>query len=60
MVSSFHFLCVLYYFLFFIERNPPIQKVLDAGLLPRFIEFMKLDADAVCFFLLLLLLHFQL
>ncbi|KAG5187547.1 armadillo-type protein [Tribonema minus] len=28
-----------------IERNPPIQQVIDAGVVPRFVEFLQQDAN---------------
>jgi Armadillo/beta-catenin-like repeat len=27
------------------ERNPPIQQVIDAGVVPRFVEFLQYDAN---------------
>lgn len=26
-----------------IEKNPPIQQVIDAGVVPRFVEFLQRD-----------------
>jgi hypothetical protein len=28
-----------------IERNPPIQQVIDAGVVPRFVEFLQIDGN---------------
>jgi hypothetical protein len=30
-----------------LESNPPIQKVIDLGILPRFVEFLTLDNNTV-------------
>ncbi len=30
-----------------IEKNPPIQQVIDAGIIPRLIEFLQNDTDTV-------------
>ena len=30
-----------------IERNPPIQQVIDADVVPKFVEFLSRDENAV-------------
>jgi importin subunit alpha-1 len=33
-----------------IERNPPIQQVIDAGVVPRFVEFLQMGDFPVSIF----------
>ena len=33
----------------FLEQNPPIQAVIDTGVVPRFVEFLHLNDNAVSF-----------
>ena len=38
-----HYQCISRFFCFFFcdaERNPPIQEVIDAGVVPRFVQFL--------------------
>lgn len=35
----------LSYALWDAERNPPIQQVIDAGVVPRFVQFLQFDAN---------------
>ena len=41
------------------EKNPPIQQVIESGVVKRFVQFLSLDKDPVCYhFTLLLFLPF--
>lgn len=35
---------------FILERSPPIQEVIEAGVVPRFVQFLQLNDNPVCFF----------
>jgi hypothetical protein len=42
LVSTQHFRRLLS-----IEKNPPIQQVIDAGVVPRFVQFLQMDSNPV-------------
>lgn len=42
-ISFVEDLWVYYGYFVFIERNPPIEEVIQSGVVPRFVEFLARD-----------------
>ena len=40
------------------EKNPPIQQVIESGVVKRFVQFLSLDKDPVDYHFILLLFPF--